>query len=236
MSQLDFNVIKTDQFHILDLYLEYTFYNRSCLSITMEKYIQVVDYVITVRGKLYWNNLNDSNGMNALHWIFSNKLFNAQMLNYLWEKDPQLDIECEDAHQRSPLFLAIVESPRLLELLQVIKSNLPTNSIIKIKTSYSNRELNSKFVNAINRYACDSNQFTICALIELCGELFPLIEIKNLTQDICNHFYSSKYFKWSPDQDSLIKLIPEQFQTNLRNVNPLGRKTKPALRAQLEFE
>jgi hypothetical protein len=94
----------------------------------------------------------------------------------------------------------------------------------KIRTGYTCPNINESFVNAINyiakdskrcakdskRCAKESNQSTICAFVGLCGELFPLIEIKYLTQDICTEAMSP-LAKWSPDQDSLIKLIPEQF-------------------------
>jgi hypothetical protein len=207
----------------------------------MEEYILMIDHIIKIKGNLYWK-LNSRH--NILHWIFVNKSFDVPMLNYLYQRVPQLDIGCEDTNERSPLYYVIVYSSRLLELLQVIKSYELANSRVHIKVNIiydanSNTHIQVKYMcdtntvqlaQAINRYAKHFNQSTICALIGLCGELFPLIEIEYLTQDICNQFYSSKYFQWSTDQDFLIKLIPEQFQNNLRNVNSHGLKTKPALR------
>jgi hypothetical protein len=203
----------------------------------MEEYIILIDHIIKIKGNLYWN--FSGSDTNILHWLFNSISFNAPMLNYLYQMDPQLDIWCEDIYQRSPLFYAIYRSNRLLELLHVIKSYEPVQSRTKIRIKYTGIYRTGALgmlIRAINRYSQDPDQSTICALIGLCGELFHLIEIKCLTQDICNQFYSSKYFRWSSDQESLIKLIPEQFQTNLRDVNLQGRKTKPALRVQLEPE
>jgi hypothetical protein len=200
----------------------------------MEKYIILIDYLIKIKGNLYRK--LGKRGVNILHWIFDNKSFDAPMLNYLYQMDPQLDIWCEDIYEKSPLFYAISNSPRLLELLQIIKSYEPALSRTKIRTKYTEISANNWFERTINSHAKNSDQSTICAFVGLCGELFHLIEIKCLTQDICNQFYSSKYFCWSQDKDSLLKLIPEQFQTNLLNVNSHGRKTKPALRTQLEPE
>jgi hypothetical protein len=184
-----------------------------------------------------------------IYKIFSNRTFDGSMLNYLYQRVPQLNIMHEDDLEKSPLFYAIVESPRLLELLHVIKSNEPTHTRIQIRTKYSNIFTLSELTIVINRHAENSDKSTICALVGLCGELFKLISKqtfgkKYLTQEICNQFYSSKYFHGShvafgecdPDQESLIELIPEQFRTNLLNVNLQGRKTKPALRVQLEPE
>jgi hypothetical protein len=203
----------------------------------MEEYIILIDYLIKIKANLYWK-ISGSN-TNILHWIFANRSFDAPMLNYLYQMDPQLNIECEDSYEKSQLFYVIVYSSRLLELLQIIKSHEPAQSrtkiIIKYKGTYRTNTLNT-LTQRINQYAQDSDKSTICALVGLCGELFSLIEIKYLTQDICNQFYSSKYFCWSQDKESLIKLIPDQFQPNLLNVNSHGRKTKPALRVQLEPE
>jgi hypothetical protein len=175
----------------------------------MEEYIILIDYLIKIKANLYWK-ISESD-TNILHWIFNNLSFNARMLNYLYQRVPQLDIECEDILERSPLYFAIVYSSRLLELLQVIKSYEPTQSRTKIKIKYKETHRTNTLTQRINQYAQDSDQSTICALVGLCGELFPLIEIKYLTQDICNEFYSSKYFCWSQDKESLIKLIPEPF-------------------------
>jgi hypothetical protein len=180
----------------------------------MEEYIILIDHIIKIKGNLYnifFQCKISGSDTNILHWIFAKRSFDAPMLNYLYQMDPQLDIWCEDSYERSPLFFAINNSYRLLELLQVIKSYEPAQSRTKIRTKYTEKNRNQSFVNLINRYAQDSDQSTICALIGLCGELFPLIKIKYLTQDICNQFYSSKYFCWSQDKESLIKLIPEQF-------------------------
>jgi hypothetical protein len=208
----------------------------------MEEYIILIDYLIKIKGNLYWK--ISGSDTNILHWLFANRLFNAPMLNWLYQKDPQLDIGCENAYGQSPLFYALMCSSRLLELLQVIKSYEPTQYRTKIIIKNTDGNIIYWLEETINRYAQDSDKSTICALVGLCGELFPLIEIKYLTQDICNQFYSSKYFHGShvafgecdPDQESLIKLIPEQFRTNLLNVNLQGRKTKPALRVQLKPE
>jgi hypothetical protein len=200
----------------------------------MEEFIIVIDHIISNKGNLYWK--FSEYDTNILHWIFGNKSFNAHMLNYLYQRVPQLDIECEDIFKRSPLFYALMCSSRLLELLQVIKSYEPTQYRTKIRIKYTDGNIIYWLEETINRYAQDSDQSTICALVGLCGELFSLIVPIYLTQDICNEFYSSKYFCWSQDKESLIKLIPDQFQTNLLNVNSHGRKTKPAFRVQLEPE
>jgi hypothetical protein len=175
----------------------------------MEEYIILIDHIIKIKGNLYCK-IAESN-TNILHWIFNSISFDAPMLNYLYQLDPQLDIWCENSYERSPLFFAIYNSPRLLELLQVIKSYEPAQSRTKIKIKYKETQRTNILTQRINRYAKDSDQSTICALIGLCGELFSLIDPIYLTQDICNQFYSSKYFCWSQDKESLIKLIPEQF-------------------------
>jgi hypothetical protein len=208
----------------------------------MEKFIILIDHIISNKGNLYWK--ISGSDTNILHWIFDNISFNAPMLDYLYKRVPQFDIECEDIFERSPLYFVIVYSSRLLELLQVIKSYEPAQYRTTIRIKYKVTYRTDIFIEAINRHAKDLDQSKICALIGLCGELFSLIKIKYLTQDICNEFYSSKYFHGShvafgecnSDQEFLIKLIPEQFQTNLLNVNSRGLKTKPALRVQLEPE
>jgi hypothetical protein len=190
---------------MLDRYLECiltNLNNRMRSVFPIEEYIILIDYLIKIKGNLYWK--KSPTNRTILHWIFSNKLFDVPMLNYLYQSYPQLDIMHKDSLGRSLLFYLIQNSPRLLELLQVIKSYEPTNFITQIRIEWSlNRD--------VNKYAKDPNQSTICVLIGLCGELFPLIDRKYLTQDISNQFYSSKYFQCNPDQESLIKLIPKQF-------------------------
>jgi hypothetical protein len=213
-------------------------YYYQMYDLPMEKLIIVIDHVIKIRGNLYV-------GISAepvLHCVFASKSFDTTILNYLWNRDPQLDIMYEDSRGYSPLYYAIISSSRLLELLTVIKSYKPVNYNIpnKFKCKYACGRIQLRLV--VNIYAKESNQSTIHALIEFCGELFPLIKPEYLTQDICNRFYSSKYFHGShvafgecnPDQKYLIKLIPKQFRFNLRDVNSHGHKTKPALRNQLE--
>jgi hypothetical protein len=173
----------------------------------MEKYILLIDHIIKIKGTLYWK---FHSGHNILHWTFQQILFDAPMLNWLYQKDHQLDIGCENASEISPLYYMIVKSSRLLELLQVIKSYEPANSRTQIKIKYTNRYYYNSLRCRVNYYARIYSQ-TILVLIELCGELFSLIDIRYLCQDICNHFYSSKYFQRNPDRESLIKLIPEQF-------------------------
>jgi hypothetical protein len=175
----------------------------------MEEYIILIDYLIKIKGNLYWK--IPGYGTNILHELFAVRSFNAPMLNYLYQMDPQLDIWCEDNYEVSPLFYTIYNSYRLLELLHVIKSYEPTQSRTKIRIKYTDGNINYSFEKTINQYAQDSDQSTICALVGLCGELFSLIDPIYLTQEICSQFYSSKYFCWSTDQNSLIKLIPEQF-------------------------
>jgi hypothetical protein len=160
--------------------------------------------------------------------IFIKSTFNGSMLAYLLARVPEFDITWKESYHQPPLYYMIVSS-RLLEFIQVIKSFVPTKSIIKLPES------NNMYHYINNCFVRGSDKSTICALVGLCGELFPLIEIEYLTQDICNQFYSSNYFQYNPDQDPLIKLIPEQFQTNLQDVNSRGRKTKPALRDQIEL-
>jgi hypothetical protein len=204
----------------------------------MEEYIILIDYLIKIKGNLYWkfSGYDSSILPTILHWLFSNRLFDVPMLNWLYQKDPQLDIGCENDWEISPLFYTIYNSDRLLEPLQVIKSYEPAQSRTTIRIKYTDGNINHLFEKTINQYAKYPDQSTICALVGLCGELFSLIRPEYLSQDICNEFYSSKYFCWSQDKESLIKLIPDQFQTNLRNVNSHGQKTKPALRVQLEPE
>jgi hypothetical protein len=219
---------------IWDWHLEHILRNldRNRQIFPMEEYIILIDYLIKIKGNLYWK--FSKYNTNILHWIFANESFNAPMLNYLFEIDPKLNITHENREGETPLNIAILKSHQLLELLQVIKSHESTQTRTRFTLKYIRVEIRLK--TAIYFYARDSNQSTICALVGLCGESFSLIDITYLSQDICNQFYSSKYFKWSPDQDSLIKLIPKQFQTNLRDVNSHGLKTKPAFRVQLEFE
>jgi hypothetical protein len=183
----------------------------------MEKFIIVIDHIIKAKGNLSVKTCTSDRTIS--HALFMNDTFDAHMLNYLYQKDSQLDIICEDVYQISPLYYAIVFSSRLLELLQVIKSYEPSHSRTKIRTEYTDMYNRVNLKEAINKYAGNSNQSTICALIGLCGELFALIWPKYLTQDISDQFYSSKYFQCNSDQDPLIKLIPEQFQLNLRDVN-----------------
>ncbi len=202
--------------------------------LTIEIFTLIFDHLINYTNLFSTNYKLDS----FLHAVFHNKTFNGHMFNYLWKKIPQLDITRENTLEVSPLFVGICFNPNLYDLLQVIKSYEPVHSRTQIKVQYTGYYKRNQLSQAINKYAMDPNQSTINLLIKTCGELFPLIEIKYLTQDICNQFYSSKYFKWTPDpdQEPLIKLIPEQFQTNLLDVNSHGQKTKPALRAQLELE
>jgi hypothetical protein len=188
---------------------------------SIENFIIVIDYMIDTNINL--NTIISAEKKTILHWIFAGDKFNAQMLNYLYQRVPQLDIWCEDETGRSPLFHAMYymyygneneESPKLFELLQVIKSYESSHSRTKIiteYTEYTDYYKHDQLIQTINKYAMDPNQSTIHALIGLCGELFPSIDPINLTQDICNQFYSSKYFQCNPDQVPLIKLIPEQF-------------------------
>jgi hypothetical protein len=175
----------------------------------MEKYIIVIDHLILIKANLCLK--YSRSDTNILHWIFDNISFNACMLDYLYQRVPQFDIECEDIFEKSLLYFVIVYSSRLVELLQVIKSYEPAQSRTKIRIKYKETHRTDILIEAINRHAKDSDQSKICALIGLCGELFSLIKIKYLTQEICNQFYSSKYFRWSQDKEPLIKLIPEQF-------------------------
>jgi hypothetical protein len=113
------------------------------------------------------------------------------MLNYLYQRDPQLDIWCEDIYERSPLVNAIIYSPRLLELLQVIKSNETTHTKITIRTNYNVYNTHRLLSISIYKYVADSDKSTICTLVGLYGDLFHLIPIKYLTQDICTEAMSS---------------------------------------------
>jgi hypothetical protein len=173
----------------------------------MEKYILLIDHIIKIKGNLYWKFVS---GKNILHSIFLSESFDVPMLNYLYQKDPQLDIGCEGNCGISPLYCVIIKSPRLLELLQVIKSYEPANSRTHIKLKYIIPYYCEHLKDVVNDYARFYSP-TILVLIGLCGELFSLISPEYLSQDICSQFYSSKYFCWSTDPDSLIKLIPEQF-------------------------
>jgi hypothetical protein len=200
---------------------------------SIEQFTIIIDHIIGINFNLY--NKYSANQI-ILHSIFASESFDGPMLNYLYQRDPHLNITFENDLEVSPLFNLILYSRKLYEMIQVIKSNEPVHSKTQIRTRYTDTYSYTELKTAINMYSRKFDQSTICALIESCGELFSLIRPKYLTQDICNQFYSSKYFCWSPDQDSLIKLIPEQFQTNLRDVNSHGQKTKPALRVQLEPE
>jgi hypothetical protein len=206
-------------------------------NLTIEIFILIIDHLINHRKfNIY--------GQTLLDKMFNYKSFNGLMLNYLWERMPYIDITCEDSLGISPLFNIIINSSNLFEILQVIKLNEDDDYRTCISTNYPCAISRAKLDIVINDYARDSNQLTICALIGLCGELFSLIQIQYLTQDICNRFFSSKYFQGkairsdvdsNTNENSLIKLIPEQFQSNLRNLNLRGWKTKSALRDQNEL-
>jgi hypothetical protein len=217
---------------IMDTNFRYNFHSIISHNLPREKFIIIIDHIIKIRGLYARTGIS---GMHVLHRIFMSRSFDAPMLNYLYQQDPQLDIWCGDLQNRSPLFIAIVYSRRLLELIQVIKSYEPAQTRTRIRTQYSVPYFSKQLRNVINKYAGNSDRSTICALIGICGELFSLIRPEYLTQDISDQFYSSKYFQCNSDQDPLIKLIPEQFQPNLRDVNLRGRKNKPAARDQIEL-
>jgi hypothetical protein len=210
--KLPFNVIQW----LFEEYPEYIIQNEkgspiefliSNINLTIKVFTLIVDHLIN-----HINFLSIHNNLDKLVCaMFNNRTFDGPMLNYLYQRNPQLNIMYENACGQSPLFFAINNSSRLLELLQVIKSYEPAHSRTQIRIKYTNIFIHVEFSDAINNYAQDPDQSTICALVGLCGELFSLIRPKYLTQDICNQFYSSKYFCWSQDKESLIKLIPEQF-------------------------
>jgi hypothetical protein len=157
---------------------------------SIENFIVVIDHIFNTNNDLYtvisWNRET------ILHEIFANVSFDGSMLNYLYQRDPQLDISRENASGQSSLFNAIVHSRRLFELLKVIESNEPVNyrTRIRIKNTNNDDPYESTLVGTINKYAESSNSSTICALIRLCGELFPLIRLEFLSQDICTEAMS----------------------------------------------
>jgi hypothetical protein len=193
--------------------------------LTIEKFRVFIEFLISKQPKF-----NVIYAHTIFQQIFYNKTFDASMLNYLYQRGEHFDIQCEYYSEISPLHLLIHRSDNLSEFIGIIKSYEPTQSIINIRTEFADVRTYETFVRAINSHARRIDQTTICALVGFRGELFPLIQTKYLTQDICTQFYSSKYFQCNSDQESLIKLIPKQFQPNLRNLNPQGRKTKPAFR------
>jgi hypothetical protein len=199
--------------------------------LTIEKISLLIDFLISVRQE--FSNIYAGD---IFRQILFNKTFNASILNYLYQKDRHFDIQCEYHSEISPLYWLIHRSDNLTEIIQIIKSHEHTQSRTNIRTKFTHVRTYETFVWAINSHAENPDKSTICALVGLCGELFPLIQTKYLTQDICTQFYSSKYFQCNSDQESLIKLIPKQFQTNLLNINSRGRKTKPALRVQLDSQ
>jgi hypothetical protein len=104
------------------------------------------DFIIKIKENLYWK-VNSS--YNSLRWICASKSFDVPILNYLFQKDPQLEICWEDSHERSPPYCIIVKPSRLLELLQVIKSYEPTQTI----TPYNNICYSNQIRDVINGYA-----------------------------------------------------------------------------------
>jgi hypothetical protein len=211
----------------------------------------VIDYILENKSQL-------KNSQLYLGMIFYGGIkITSQMMEYLYHKEPQLDICLEDKLGNTPIGL-IIHSRNVQHIFQIIKMHEPTRRIkipelATFKISHIKWAVNQHVDQIFNH----PTRFVPAGLIfELCGELFELIDRKYFTvhthtiaaywnwnnirkdiifdreidirQAICNGFYSSKFFKENPDQ--LIHLIPEQFRTQLRDIHQSGLKTKAALR------
>jgi hypothetical protein len=199
-------------------------------TLTYELFTTGIDHVVAVYAdvkilsQLIGTHPDYIYGGTILHSVFANPSFTPKMLEYLYRIDPQLDVTIEDPEGRSILFYTIVYSYYLIPIIEIIKSHELKDSRTIIQTErplgyYSIRRV-------INDIAWVSDPSPVGCLVGLCGEVFHAIKEENLTQVICDQFYSSKYFQTNPN--SLLKLIPKEFRLNLTLTRPTGSKTKPA--------
>jgi hypothetical protein len=176
----------------------------------------VIDYMYVSAGNLQFF----TRDINTYSMLINNKSFTPQMLNLMLELDPAINIE-KCYHQ-----LIHTHGLKMCKFVQVILN-------WKMKITIGDLKLKeSQLLRAdINKIAIESKTSDDCEfwefIIKLSGELFCLLDQQNITQTLCNHFYSSKYFADHPDQDSLMMLIPDEFKTGLFK---FGSKTKIAKR------